>query len=324
MSAKFKHMLYAAGLFSLALSPVLVQAAPQTQQKTQVPGYYRMMLGQFEVTALYDGSVPLETTTLHGINAKDIQSMLDAMFVDSSKGMQTAVNSYLINTGQNLVLVDSGAGLCFGPGLGAINDNIIAAGYQNSQIDTVLLTHLHGDHACGLIDKDGKALFPNADVYAAKGEADFWLSEEVAAKAPAEAQPFFKMSRDSVAPYVATNHLKTYNNGDTLLPGLKIVPTPGHTPGHTGYLFSSDDQSLLLWGDIVHNYVIQLPRPEVSFEFDVDEKQAIATRKKVLADAAKNRLWIGGAHLPFPGLGHVRAEKTGYSWVPVAYTTTTP
>jgi glyoxylase-like metal-dependent hydrolase (beta-lactamase superfamily II) len=103
------------------------------------------------------------------------------------------------------------------------------------------------------------------------------------------------------------------------MPGVKSVAEPGHTPGHAGYLFSSEGQQLLVWGDVVHSHPVQFMHPEVSIEFDVDSKQAIATRKKLFADTAKQKLWVAGAHLPFPGIGHVRAEKTGYAWVPVEY-----
>lgn len=310
----------AGAAFSVSL-PVGVFAEPPAQLKTQAPGFYRMALGEYEVTALYDGYTELPVSLMKGASEADIQSLLAHMFISTTHGMQTSVNGYLINTGSNLILVDAGTAKCFTPTLGRIPDNIRAAGYDPAQIDTVLLTHLHGDHACGVATADGKMAFPNAQVWTAKAEADYWLSEEVAAKAPKEAQPFFKMSRDAVAPYVAAGKLKTFVQGDTLVPGVTAEATPGHTPGHTSYLFKpkSGEQHLLVWGDIVHNYAVQFPRPEVAFDFDVDSKQAVVTREKLLADVAKGKVWIAGAHLPFPGLGHVRAESKGYSWVPVEY-----
>lgn len=301
--------------------PLHAAAEAPEKKMTQVPGFYRLPLGDMEVTALYDGHVALDAKLLKGATAKDIQSLLARMFVDSSKGVQTAVNAYLVNTGKNLVLVDTGASRCFGPTLGIIGDNIRAAGYEMAQVDTVLITHLHGDHACGLLDAAGKAAFPNATVYVAKDEAAFWLDKDVAAKAPEDAQAFFKMARDAVAPYESAGRLKQFNGGETLLPGIESAPSPGHTPGHAGYLFSSNGQQLLVWGDVVHSHAVQFARPEVAIEFDVDSKRAIASRKKVFAEAARKKLWIAGAHLPFPGIGHVRQERKGYAWVPVEYAT---
>ena len=310
----------AVALPAAAVTAPAAQAAPPVQQKAQVPGFYRMALGDFEITALYDGYIDLDNhKILSGASAEDIQSLLARMFLAGTPSVQTAVNAYLVHTGSNLVLVDAGTAKAFGPTLGYIVDNIRAAGYDPAQVDTVLLTHLHPDHANGLLTADGKAAFPNAEVRVDKADADFWLSEEVAAKAPADAQPFFTMARGAVAPYAAAGKLKPYMLGDALLPGVTSIAARGHTPGHSGYLFSSKDQNILVWGDIVHSHAVQFARPEVAIEFDTDKEQAVATRKALFADAAARKLWVAGAHLPFPGIGHVRAEPNGYAWVPAEY-----
>jgi len=301
-----------AGAAGPALSAAPIQAA-------QVPGFYRMALGDFVVTALYDGYVDLDPSILSGASAQDIQALLAAMFVPVDPGMQTAVNGYVVQNSKQVVLVDTGAGPCLGPTAGGLAGNLRAAGFQPEQVDAVLLTHLHPDHACGLLTPEGAALFPNADVYAARAEADFWLNTTVAAQAPADIQPMFKMSRDAATPYQATGKFLTYQPGDALLPGVQAVSTPGHTPGHTSYLFTSGRQNLLVWGDIVHSHAVQFARPAVAIEFDVDSAQAIASRKKIFAEAVRGQLWVAGAHLPFPGLGHVRADGQAYAWVPAEY-----
>ncbi|TQI79890.1 glyoxylase-like metal-dependent hydrolase (beta-lactamase superfamily II) [Serratia fonticola] len=320
MRHRFRQTLFTLALASAGMMLTLpASAAPApVQQQTQVPGYYRMMLGNLEVTALYDGYINLETKLFHGISEPDMQKLLNRMFIDSKSGMQTAVNAFLVNTGSHLVLVDAGTAQCFGPTMGAIKSNLRAAGYQPEQVDMILLTHLHPDHACGITDQ-GKAAFPNATVYAAKADGDYWLNKEVALKAPQDAQPIFKLIQDAVTPYAEQGKLKLYSPGEQLLPELEVIATPGHTPGHSSYLFSAGGQKLLIWGDIVHSHSLQFTNPEVAIDFDTDTKQAIATRQKVFADAAENKLWIGGAHLPFPGLGHVRTEGKGYAWVPVEY-----
>ncbi|MFS8974216.1 MBL fold metallo-hydrolase [Cupriavidus necator] len=310
----------AMGATMLPAGVASAQTAPPAQQKTQVPGYYRMMIGQLEVTALYDGYIDLDPKILKYTSAREVQSLLARMFVESTHGMQTAVNAYLINTGRNLVLVDTGAASCFGPTLGRIGDNLRAAGYAPEQVDTVLLTHLHGDHACGLA-ANGRPVFPNATVYVDKADADYWLNEATAAAAPKEAQGLFAMARAAVAPYQAANRFRTFNGGAGAepIPGVRAIPAYGHTPGHSGYVFTSGKDSLLLWGDIIHSHAVQFRRPQVAIEFDTDSQAAVITRKRILADAARNRLWVGGAHLPFPGLGHVRNDAAGYTWVPAEY-----
>ncbi|MFV3074249.1 MBL fold metallo-hydrolase [Niveispirillum fermenti] len=313
-------------LAALASTALLVPAVPAAlaadavaRQWTQAPGFHRFKLGTMEVTAIYDGNLRLSTSLLKNITADDLESLLAARFLSSAEGVQTAVNAYLVNTGDRLVLVDSGAAGLLGPDAGGLVANIRAAGYEPSRIDTVLLTHLHPDHAGGLLSRDGKAAFPNATVRASQADIDFWLSAEVAAKAPADAQPFFKMARDAVAPYQAAGRFKSFAADEELLAGIRAVEAGGHTPGHSGFLLTVGDESLLVWGDIIHSHAVQFARPEVAIEFDIDSNRAVATRKRLLEWTAGKRIWVAGAHLPFPGIGHVRAEGTGYGWVPLEY-----
>lgn len=283
-----------------------------------MPGYYRMMLDGIEVTALYDGAIELDTKLLKNLRAEDRDRLLARHFLKAPK-VQTAVNAYLINTGGKLVLVDAGAAGLFGPSLGHVAGNLRAAGYDPAQVDVVLLTHLHGDHVNGLVDADGKAVFANAEVWSAQADNDFWLNEDVAAKAPQDAQPFFKMAHDAAAPYRASGKWKTFAADQDIVPGVASLAAHGHTPGHSGYLVGNGTRRLLIWGDIVHNHAVQFARPDVAMEFDVDNKAAVATRKRIFARAAKEKLLVGGMHLPFPGIGHVRAEGKGYAWVPLEF-----
>ncbi|HJW04015.1 MAG TPA: MBL fold metallo-hydrolase [Azospira sp.] len=301
----------------LSLSPLARAEAPLVP--TQVPGYYRTQLGQFEVTALFDGAIQLDIKLLKHASEADLQKLLSRMFVGSPK-MQTAVNAYLINTGEHLVLVDTGAAKLFGPTLGYVVQNLKAAGYTPEQVDTVILTHLHADHMGGLNDAAGQPLFPKAKILVAQADNDYWLSEKVAEQAPEGAKPFFKMARDSAAPYVAHHQWQTFSDGSELVPGIKAVKANGHTPGHTAYAVESAGQKLLIWGDLVHSHAVQFTRPGVSIEFDVDQKQAIATRRAIMKEAADSKVLVAGMHLPFPGMGHVRAEGQGrYAWVPVEF-----
>lgn len=313
MIKPLRHLLLAA---LLAASGFAAAEAPQ--QTTQVPGYYRMMLGNFEVTALYDGAIDLDEKLLKKIDKHNLQRLLARQFLKGPK-VQTAVNAYLINTGKQLVLVDAGAAKLFGPGLGNIVDNLKAAGYTPEQVDVVLVTHLHGDHVNGLVTADGQRAFANAEVWSTKADNDFWLNEEIAAMAPKDSQAFFKMSRDAAAPYLSAGKWKTYDSERELIAGIRSVDTHGHTPGHASYLLASGDQKLMILGDLVHNHAVQFARPDVAIEFDNDPKQAIAARKRVFAKAAREKLMIAGMHLPFPGIGHIRQAKEGYAWVPAEF-----
>ncbi|NYT59315.1 MBL fold metallo-hydrolase [Alcaligenaceae bacterium] len=311
--------LFTLSIVGAALLPKASFAQTPTPSTQQVPGYYHMQLGDFQVTALYDGTASLPVNLLHGISANDIQTLLEDMFVPVNKdGVQTAVNGYLVNTGKELILIDAGAAACFGPAMGGISKSLQAAGYEPAQVSKVLLTHLHADHACG-ITANGKMAFPNATVYVSKDEAAHWLNKETSAQAPKEAQAFFQFAQDSVAPYEAAGKLKQFAAGASLADGVASVALPGHTPGHGGYMITSADQHLLVWGDVVHSHAVQFPNPQVSIDFDSDPEQAVATREKILARAAQEKLWIAGAHLPFPGIGHVGKQDTGYRWIAAEY-----
>lgn len=292
--------------------------AASTPVGTQVPGYHRLQLGELEITALYDGYNVIDRSLLKGASEQDIQRLLADRFLDES-GVQTAVNAFLINTGDRLVLIDTGSAQCFGPSLGRVGDNLSASGYRPEQVDLILLTHLHPDHVCGLRDQNGGRAFPNAQVRASKTDADYWLSEEQANNAPESKRPMFKMARESILPYISASRFGTFTVDDPLLPGLTAVAAPGHTPGHTGYRFDTAQGSLLFWGDIVHSHAVQFARPEVAIDYDSDQARAVETRRALLAETAENRWWIGGAHLPFPGIGHVHADGQGYRWVPLEY-----
>ena len=305
----------AGSLLMLSFSPMAQAAAPQV--KTQAPGFYRMMLGDFEVTALFDGTLDLEPKKLlTNTTQEQVGKLLDRGF--EKDAVPTSVNGYLINTGSKLVLVDTGAGGLFGPTLGNLQANLKAAGYQPDQVDDVLITHMHGDHVGGLV-QDGKLVFPNATIHAGQEDADFWLNKANLEKASAEMKGFFQGAMASLNPYVEAGKFKGMKGGTELAPGIKAVPAHGHTPGHNIYVVESKGQKLVLWGDLMHVAAVQFAQPQVTISFDVDSKPAAVERKKAYADAAKGRYLVGSAHLPFPGLGHVRAEGKGYVWVPVDY-----
>ncbi len=290
-------------------------AAPMV--KTSAPGYYRMMLGEFEITALSDGTraLPMDKLLDH-ITPANYTKALNKFHLTNP--IETSFNAFLINTGSKLVLVDTGAGSNFGPTLGKLATNLKAAGYLPEQIDEIYITHMHGDHIGGLT-AEGVAQFPNAVVRADKQEAAYWLSQENMDKAPEAGKGSFKAAMSALQPYVNAGHFSTFDGSSDLVPGVKAVAAHGHTAGHTTYLVESRGQKLILWGDLMHVAAVQFDDPSVTIHFDSDSKAAYAERKQAYAQAAKEGYLIGAAHLSFPALGYLRQQGKAYAWVPVNY-----
>ena len=290
-------------------------AAPMA--KFSAPGFYRMTLGNFEVTALSDGTVDLPVEKLLKDDPKKVTDALAKSFLATP--LETSVNAYLVNTGSKLVLIDTGAAGLFGPTLGKLLANLKASGYEAAQVDEVYVTHLHPDHVGGLLAA-GAMAFPNATIRADQKESDFWLSQANMDKAPAEAKGFFQGAMGALNPYVAAGKYKPFSGDTELVPGVKASSTYGHTPGHTSYLVESGGQKLLVVGDLIHVAAYQLGKPATTISFDTDAKAAAAARAKAFGQAAKDHVIVGAAHIAFPGLGHLRSQGKGYEWVPVNYT----
>jgi glyoxylase-like metal-dependent hydrolase (beta-lactamase superfamily II) len=304
--------LIAASVFSV---PAFA-AAPMA--KTQAPGFYRMMLGDFEVTALSDGTVKLPVKDLlTGIKPAQVDAALARAKL--TYPVEASVNAYLINTGSKLVLIDTGAAGLFGPTLGNLLTNLKASGYQPDQVDEIYITHMHPDHVGGLLS-DGKIAFANATVRLDKADADFWLSEANMNAAPKESKGFFEGAMVSLKPYADAGKLKPFSGGVELVPGVRTMASHGHTPGHTFYAVESKGQKLVLWGDMMHVAAVQFDNPAVTIKFDSDSKSAAKERAKAYADAAKQGYMVGIAHVSFPGLGYVKkGAGKSYQWMPVNY-----
>jgi len=319
---KRNSKLFAAALLVALASSVAgpnpaLAAAPQHHD--QVPGFYRMKVGDLEVTALLDGAAVFD---LHWLNGKKVtmDRVTKALHEDPHL-LDVGDTGFLVNTGKQLILVDAGAGTWYGGGaLGRLADSLHSAGYAPEEVDRVLITHLHSDHVGGLTTQDGKRVFPNAEVFVSKAESDFWLSPEIAAKAAKDVQPFFQSAQAIAAPYVKAGKWHAFDDSDALVDGMRLVSLHGHTPGHTGYEFSSKGKTILFWGDTIHEQLVQLSHSDITVVFDIDHAAAAATRHKLLPTLAHEGALIAGPHMPFPGMGRLRKEANGYVWAPVIFT----
>ncbi len=282
---------------TLATAPVQA-AAPMA--KTQAPGFYRVMLGSFEITALNDGFFDLDPTKLLKQSPEKTEAALAKYFQKAP--VETSVNAFLINTGTKLVLVDTGTGGKMGATAGVLLANLAAAGYKPEQIDEICITHNHGDHLGGLINKDGAAVFPNATVHLGKADADA------------------DSAKPMLAPYAAAKKLAPIEADGEIVPGVRSWATHGHTAGHTSYVVESQGQKLIITGDLIHVAAVQFDDPSVTITFDSDSDAAAVQRNKVFSAAAADGTVIAAAHLQFPGMGRLKANGKSWQYVPVNYT----
>ncbi|MCL2650695.1 MAG: MBL fold metallo-hydrolase [Candidatus Azobacteroides sp.] len=288
-------------LLKLTLMSTLLSIANQSFAQEE-KNIFKYMVGDCEVVLLSDG----QSTGNAGILVGTTPSMLEKCIPDGT--FPNAYNAFLVKIQGKNILIDTGLGSNLFKNLEAININ-------PSQIDAVLITHMHGDHIGGLL-QNGQVMFPNADIYISQQEYNYWTSDEAAEKAPENRRGGFDQARAVVNAY--KDKVKLFEtdalNGNVkeIMPSVAAIAAPGHTPGHTMYMISSNDQKMLFWGDLTHAMAIQMPYPDVAVTYDTNPEQAIETRKKVLDYVSKNNISIAGMHLPFPAMGTITSKGTGY------------
>jgi glyoxylase-like metal-dependent hydrolase (beta-lactamase superfamily II) len=307
---------------TLAGSAALVAAAaPHALARAPLSGVlqpsYRLKLGELEVTALADGYIDLDQAIFASADKSEMSKLLEGAFRKTDGPLRTSVNAFVVNTGEQLILIDCGTVQGFSPSLAKLPERLEAQGFMPEQFDAVLLTHMHPDHVGAATNKERAARFTNAELAVSEAEWKFWSDESIAAKAPKEAQPFFKFATDAGKAYGKA--MRHFGKDGEIVPGITSVALPGHTPGHSGFILASGNESLLIWGDIVHSPALQFTHPEWSIAFDVDQAQAAATRKAIFDRAAADKLLVAGMHLDFPGFGHVARDGNAYDFIPAPW-----
>lgn len=305
-----KRLLPAA--LALGVSATTFAAGPQL--KGQAPGWYRLQLGDFEITALSDGSIDLPVDKLLQQPAANTLRALQHAYLGVP--LETSVNAYLVNTGGKVVLVDTGTAGLFGPTAGRVLANLKASGYAPEQVDEIVITHMHGDHIGGA----SSSVFPNATLRIDKRDSDFWLAPEQVAKGGDGGKAIAAL----VKGFADAGRFKPFEGspaGVEIAPGVKAFPAYGHTPGHSNFVAESKGQKMMFWGDLMHVAAVQFPDPSVTIQFDSDPKAARPAREAAYAAAAKDGYYVAVTHVSFPGIGRLRVDGKGYDWLPVNYST---
>ncbi len=271
------------------------EAPSSSKPKTEAvsENVFTYNVGDFEVSLLVENSSQGSPSILIGTD----EDMLKKYLPDGTYA--TATSAFLVKTPEHTILVDTGLGL-------NLLRNMQSLGVAAEDVDAVLLTHMHGDHIGGL-QRGGKPLFPNATVYLAEQEKDFWSNAE---NVKAALEPY----GERVTTFIPVNLDGNSTAGDSspqIFPGITTIAAFGHTPGHTAYMISSNNEKLLIWGDIVHAMEIQIPVPDVSITYDTDPVMAAAIRKTILEYVTVNKIPVAGMHLVYPAIGTITKVSEG-------------
>jgi glyoxylase-like metal-dependent hydrolase (beta-lactamase superfamily II) len=264
------------------------------------------MVGDTRVIALCDGHADIDLGRFPGVERVEAEAVGRPAGLDVDD-LAVSVNAYAIVTPDRLYLVDAGNGTIRGPGLGHLTRALAASGFRPEQVDAVLMTHMHGDHAAGLAEGD-RPVFPNAELIVSEQEQAFWAADGVLDDMQ---RTQLDTARRGFA--VHAGRVTAVAPGAEVAPGITMLALPGHTPGHVGYLIDGADP-LLIWGDVVHVPALQVARPEWYFRFDADPDTAIATRRRALDRAAADGWRVAGAHLPFPGFARILRDGAGFAY----------
>ena len=295
-------------------------AAQSTAPKalTQGPGVYRHKLGDYQLTALYDGLWPLKIDDKFVRNADNaaVNAALAAAFLPPNI-LPVSFTVLLVNTGSKLILIDAGTAGQIADTAGFLMTNLTAAGIEPAAIDTILISHFHPDHIDGLKIKDGDKVFANAEIWVPEPEWTYWLDDAEMTKAPDRIKVYFRNARRIFGDIA--KEVRRFKPGAEVAPGITSIPAFGHTPGHTAFTIASGRQSILVMSDAVRNPYLFARHPEWQPLFDMDGPLAVKTRKQMLDRAAADRMLVQAYHFPFPACGHIARSGKAYELVPTEW-----
>ncbi|MFN3855895.1 MAG: MBL fold metallo-hydrolase [Phreatobacter sp.] len=317
-----RHAL-AAGAAAVAAPTLAMPAFPrpamaQAAAPAQAPGFYRYKVGDITVTAINDGffNRPLEGF-VRNAELSAVQAAMSAAFLPTN-AVPVPFNTLVVETGGRVVLLDTGNGNTGAPTSGTWMANFRAAGFDPARVDSVIISHFHGDHINGIRLRDGTAVFPNAEIQVPAPEWAFWMSDERMAQAPEAARGAFQNCRRVFGPVAA--QVKQFEPGAEVAPGITSQAAFGHSPGHTVFMIASGNGKLLYMADTSNHPALFVRNPDWAAIFDMDADTARTTRRRLLDMAASERTRVHFYHAPFPANGYIARDGNGYQFVPAQWT----
>jgi glyoxylase-like metal-dependent hydrolase (beta-lactamase superfamily II) len=283
----------------------------------QAAGIYRYKLGDYEMTALYDGvwNRPIDDKFVANVAFAEVQKTLSNSFLPTDK-LPVPFTALLVNTGSRLVLLDTGTGGQFpGAMAGSLVENLAAAGIAPAAIDAIVISHFHPDHINGIKTKDDALVFPNAEILVPAPEWAYWMDDAKLSTAPQG----LKLNFLNVRRVFKNVKVTQYQPGKEVAPGVTSIAAYGHTPGHVAFAVASGSASMLVLSDTTNHPWLFLRNPEWQAAFDMDGPMAVDTRRRLLDQAVADKMLVQGYHFPFPATGHVTKSGANYDLVPIMW-----
>jgi glyoxylase-like metal-dependent hydrolase (beta-lactamase superfamily II) len=276
--------------------------------------FYRFVHGEFNITVLSDGyiTVPIDIVLPDGTPDERLD-VLTATGDPATGDVTQKANLPLLRKGDDLILIDIGAGNKYQASDGKLSANLEIAGIEPAAITKIALTHAHPDHMWAMLRDDGELRFPNATYYIAATEWDYWMNPDCQTNMPGVLHKFARgTQRDFSA---IKDRVIMVKPGDDIITGLRVLDTAGHTPGHISFEVAGGE-GLIITGDVANNEIASFRIPNAPFGYDTKPGLAIKTRVKLMERAAAERLKLLGYHWTYPGVGYAEPSGGGYRYVP--------
>lgn len=280
-------------------------------------GFYKYKIGSVEVTALYDGvwKKPHDPAFIKNAGIDEIKEAL-AKAGMTADYVPIPLTVIVLKIGDKLVMIDSGSGVGqWQPTAVSLPDNLKGAGIDPAKIGTILISHFHPDHIFGLMEKGSNAPnYPNAELVVSATEYKWWTEPGRVEKLPEGRKP---LGARIQAAFPTWKNFRLVDGETEVVPGVRLVNAPGHTPGHSAFLLASGNQQLMISNDVAYVPALLAPHPEWQGAYDQDGPLAVETRRKLLDRVISDKMAICGAHFPFPGAGRFVKDGAGYAFTPV-------
>ena len=293
----------------------------------QAEGFYRYKVGSIEVTVVTDGvnRMPIPDGFVLNATRDEINAALVSAFLEKDIFVGP-YNPIIVNTGAKLAIIDTGNGeAAYGTSKGANGQlliNLAAAGIDAKAVDAVIISHYHTDHLNGVLKADNSLAFPNAEILVPAPEHKYWMDDgEMSRASTPRIQGLFKNARRVMQGEVL-KHLRTYEWGQEVIPGVTAIGTPGHSPGHTCHVIASGTSKVYVQADLTNTPFLFARNPGWHAFFDHDPVKAEVQRRKAYDMLVAEKMLVQGFHYPFPSLAHVEKTTKGYRETPVPWNPT--